>query len=95
MKKNQYFEAKNIGKIHAEKLDEVDLDEWIEKFIGGCMYIENAPALSEKSIAKIRQMMEKYEREIVVILEGDYEKMDDFLSHHRNLEKQICYKIRL
>lgn len=59
------------------------------------MYIENAPALSEKSIAKIRQMMEKYEREIVVILEGDYEKMDDFLSHHRNLEKQICYKIRL
>ena len=95
LKKNQYFEAKNIGKIHAEKLDEVDLDEWIEKFIGGCMYIENAPALSEKSIAKIRQMMEKYEREIVVILEGDYEKMDDFLSHHRNLEKQICYKIRL
>ena len=95
LKKNQYFEAKNIGKIHAEKLDEVDLDEWVEKFIGGCMYIENAPALSEKSIAKIRQMMEKYEREIVVILEGDYEKMDDFLSHHRNLEKQICYKIRL
>ena len=95
LKKNQYFEAKNIGKIQAEKLDEVDLDEWIEKFIGGCMYIENAPALSEKSIAKIRQMMEKYEREIVVILEGDYEKMDDFLSHHRNLEKQICYKIRL
>lgn len=41
LKKNQYFEAKNIGKIQAEKLDEVDLEEWIEKFIGGCMYIEN------------------------------------------------------
>lgn len=95
LKKNQYFEAKNIGKIQAEKLDEVDLEEWIEKFIGGCMYIENAPALSEESVEKIREMIAKYGKQIVIVLEGDYEKMDDFLEHHRNLEKQICYKIRL
>lgn len=95
LKKNQYFEAKNIGKIQAEKLDEVDLEEWIEKFIGGCMYIENAPALSEESVEKIREMIVKYGKQIVIVLEGDYEKMDDFLGHHRNLEKQICYKIRL
>lgn len=95
LKKNQYFEAQNIGKIQAEKLDEVDLEEWIEKFIGGCMYIENAPALSEESVEKIREMIAKYGKQIVIVLEGDYEKMDDFLGHHRNLEKQICYKIRL
>lgn len=95
LKKNQYFEAKNIGKIQAEKLDEVDLEEWIEKFIGGCMYIENAPALSEESVEKIREMIAKYGKQIVIVLGGDYEKMDDFLGHHRNLEKQICYKIRL
>ena len=95
LKKNQYFEAKNIGKIQAEKLDEVDLEEWIEKFIGGCMYIENAPALSEESVEKIREMMAKYGKQIVIVLEGDYEKLDEFLGHHRNLEKQICYKIRL
>ena len=95
LKKNQYFEAKNIGKIQAEKLDEVDLEEWIGKFIGGCMYIENAPALSEESVEKIREMIAKYGKQIVIVLEGDYEKMDDFLGHHRNLEKQICYKIRL
>ena len=95
LKKNQYFEAKNIGKIQAEKLDEVDLEEWIEKFIGGCMYIENAPALSEESVEKIREMIAKYGKQIVIVLEGDYQKMDDYLVHHRNLEKQICYKIRL
>ncbi len=95
LKKNQYFEAKNIGKIQAEKLDEVNLEEWIEKFIGGCMYIENAPALSEESVEKIREIMRKYGKRIVIVLEGDYEKLDDFLGHHRNLEKQICYKIRL
>ncbi|MGN1206188.1 MAG: hypothetical protein ACI4SQ_04285 [Eubacterium sp.] len=95
LKKNQYFEAKNIGKIQAEKLDEVDLEDWIEKFIGGCMYIENAPALSEESVENLRKIMQKYGGAIVIVLEGDYEKLDDFLGHHRNLEKQICYKIRL
>ena len=95
LKKNHYFEAKNIGKIRAEKLDEVDLEEWIEKFIGGCMYIENAPALSEDSAEKICNIMENYGKKIVIVLEGDYEKLDNFLGHHRNLEKQICYKIRL
>ena len=44
---------------------------------------------------KIREMMAKYGKRIVIVLEGDYEKLDDFLGHHRNLEKQICYKIRL
>ena len=81
LKKNQYFEAKNIGKIQAEKLDEVDLEEWIEKFIGGCMYIENAPALSEESVEKIREMIAKYGKQIVIVLEGDYEKMDDFFMY--------------
>ena len=52
--------------------------EWIEKFIGGCMYIENAPALSEESVEKIREMIAKYGKQIVIVLEGDYEKMDDF-----------------
>ncbi len=44
---------------------------------------------------KIREMMAKYGKQIVIVLEGDYEKLDEFLGHHRNLEKQICYKIRL
>ncbi len=95
LKKYQYFEAKNIGKIEADKLDEVNLDEWAEKFIGGCMYILDAPSLTDTSVKKLIALMDRYEKQIVILLEGSYDEMDSFLNYHREFEKKITYKIRL
>lgn len=95
LKKNQYFEAKNIGKIEAAKLDEVDLGEWAEKFIGGCMYILDAPSLSETSVKNLMALMERYGKQIVILLEGSYDEMDSFFNYHREFEKRITYKVRL
>ena len=95
LKKIQYFEAKNIGKISADKLAEVNLDEWAEKFIGGCMYILDAPQLSADSIAKLIKMMEQYQKQIVFILEGGYQEMEAFFSYNRAFEEKITYKIKL
>lgn len=95
LKKNNYFEAKNIGKIEAGKLDEVNLEEWAEKFIGGCMYIMDAPSLSHQSVENLMNLMERYGRQIVIIMEGDYEEMDDFLKKNKEFEKKITYKIKL
>lgn len=95
LKKVQYFEGKNIGKIAAEKLDAVDLQEWAEKFVGGCMYIVDAPSLSAESVKKLSQLMETYGKSIVIILEGDYQEMEAFLSYHKPFEEKITYKIKL
>lgn len=95
LKKNQYFEAKNIGKIEADKLDEVNLDEWAEKFIGGCMYIMDAPSLTDTSVKNLIALMDRYEKQIVILLEGSYDEMDSFLNYHREFEKRITYKVRL
>nr|MBP3598694.1 hypothetical protein [Eubacterium sp.] len=95
LKKIQYFEAKNIGKISADKLEEVNLDEWAEKFIGGCMYILDAPQLSADSIAKLIKMMDQYQKQIVFILEGGYQEMEAFFSYNRAFEEKITYKIKL
>lgn len=95
LKRNQYFEAKNIGKIAADKLDEVDLDEWAEKFIGGCMYIMDAPSLSGQSVENLIDLMGRYGKQIVIILEGSYDEMDSFLNYNREFEKKITYKIKL
>ena len=95
LKKNQYFEAKNIGKIEADKLDEVNLDEWAEKFIGGCMYILDAPSLTDTSVKNLIALMDRYEKQIVILLEGSYDEMDSFLNYHREFEKRITYKVRL
>lgn len=95
LKKIHYFEANNIGKISAAKLDEVDLGEWAEKFIGGCMYIMDAPSLSRKSVENLSRLIDRYEKQIVIILEGDYDEMDAFLKYHAEFEKKITYKVKL
>ena len=95
LKKYQYFEAKNIGKIEADKLDEVDLEEWAEKFIGGCMYIQDAPSLSDTSVKNLTGLMDRYEKQIVILLVGSYDEMDSFLNYHKEFEKKITYKVRL
>ncbi len=95
LKKIQYFEARNIGKISADKLAEVDLEEWAEKFVGGCMYILDAPALSAQSVANLSKLMETYQKRIVIILEGGYQEMEAFLNYNKAFEKKITYKIKL
>ncbi len=95
LKKIQYFEAKNIGKISADKLAEVDLQEWAEKFVGGCMYILDAPSLPAESVNNLTKLMDKYQKRIVIILEGGYEEMEAFLSYHKAFEEKITYKIKL
>lgn len=95
LRKVNYFEAKNIGKISAEKLDAINLEEWAEKFIGGCMYIMEAPSLSNQSVNNLSALIEKYGRQIVLILEGSYDEMDSFLNYHKEFEKLITYKVKL
>ncbi len=95
LKKVNYFEAKNIGKIAADKLNEVNLDEWVERFIGGCMYITDAPSLSAESVKKLSGLIDRYQKEIVIILEGSYDEMDSFLKFHKEFEGQITYKVKL
>lgn len=95
LKKVNYFEAKNIGKIAADKLNEVNLDEWVERFIGGCMYITDAPSLSAESVKKLSGLIDRYQKEIVIILEGSYDEMDSFLKFHKEFEGRIAYKVKL
>lgn len=95
LKKINYFEAKNIGKISADKLDNVNLEEWAEKFIGGCMYIMDAPSLSSQSVKNLSALIEKYQKQIVIILEGSYDEMDSFLNFHKEFEQNITFKVKL
>lgn len=95
LRKINYFEAKNIGKISADKLDAINLEEWAEKFIGGCMYIMEAPSLSNQSVQNLSALIEKYGRQIVLILEGSYDEMDSFLNYHKQFEQMITYKVKL
>ncbi len=95
LKKINYFEAKNMLKIMADKLAEVDLEERVLEFIGGCIYIMDAPSLSSESVENLNRLMEKYSGQFVIMLEGSYDEMDSFLSFHKEFEKKITFKVKL
>ncbi len=95
LKKIHYFEAKNIGRISADKLNSVNLEDWIATFIGGCMYVLDAPSLSPQKVKSLSELIDKYQNQIVLILEGGYDEMEAFLSHNKEFEKKITYKIKL
>lgn len=95
LKKINYFEAKNMLKIMADKLAEVDLEERVLEFIGGCVYIMDAPSLSNESVENLNRLMEKYSGQFVIMLEGSYDEMDSFLNFHKEFEKKITFKVKL
>lgn len=95
LKKINYFEAKNMLKIMADKLAEVDLEERVLEFIGGCVYIMDAPSLSSESVENLNRLMEKYSGQFVIMLEGSYDEMDSFLSFYKEFEKKITFKVKL
>lgn len=95
LKKINYFEAKNMLKIMADKLAEVDLEERVLEFIGGCIYIMDAPSLSSESVENLNRLIEKYSGQFVIMLEGSYDEMDSFLNFHKEFEKKITFKVKL
>ena len=59
------------------------------------MYIMEAPSLSNQSVQNLSALIEKYGRQIVLILEGSYDEMDSFLNYHKQFEQMITYKVKL
>ena len=59
------------------------------------MYITEAPSLSSHSVQDLSNLIRKYQKQIVIILEGSYDEMDSFLNYHKEFEALITYKVRL
>ena len=56
----------------------MNLDEWAEKFIGGCMYILDAISYRYKRQQSACPLWTAMKKQIVILLEGSYDEMDSF-----------------
>ncbi len=90
-----YFSAKSIVKISAEKLNKLELAEQTEKLLGGCVLITSAPDLTKKAVEDMLQMVQENGDKIVIMLSGDFDEMDCFLSIYPELSEALSYKIRM
>ncbi len=90
-----YLSAKSIVKITAEKLNQLDLSAQIEKLLGGCLLIVDAPELTKSTVEELREIMKEQGDKIVIMMSGAFDEMDCFLSMYPELEKAMNYKIRM
>lgn len=90
-----YFSARSIVKITAEKLNKLELSEQIDKLLGGCVLVTNAPELTKKAVDDIMQAVNENEDRIVIMLSGDFDEMDCFLSIYPELSEKMSYKVRM
>lgn len=90
-----YFSAGSIVKIAADKLNELKLEEQMEKLSGSCMLVTNAPEMNNSAVMDLFDIMEEKEDQIVVMLSGPFDEMDCFLASHTDLSDKLTYKVRM
>lgn len=90
-----HLSARSIMKITSDKLNELELSEQIEKLLGGCMLITDAPELNQKAVQGLLDCIRQYDEQIVIMLAGAFDEMDCFLGIYPELSKKLEYKIKM
>lgn len=90
-----YFSARSIVKITADKLNQLELAERIEKILGGCMLVTNASEMNKKSVEDLVSAIDENGDKMVVMLCGPFDEMDCFLGIYPELSEKMNYKIRM
>lgn len=89
------FSAKTIAKISAEKLNRIDLKEKVKKLLGSCMLVLDAQESTPEALEQIGEVLDLYGEQLILILAGDFDEMDCWLSHHPEMVSRIGYKIKI
>ena len=90
-----YLSARSIVKITADKLNDLELSDQIERLAGGCMLVTDAPEMNEKTVNDLLSLMEENGDRIVVMLSGSFDETDCFLSIYPGLSEKLIYKIHM
>lgn len=90
-----YVSVRSIAKITAEKLNQINLAEQVEKLAGGCMLVTGAPDLNTDAVDALSDIIKQGEHQIVVMLTGPFDEMDCFLDVNADLSMMMTYKVKL
>lgn len=90
-----YISTPKVAIITGERLNRIKLEEKQEKLMGGCVIIEKASEMSQKTVEDLISMMELYKKNIIVLLEGNELEMKQLVLESRKLSRYINYTIEL
>lgn len=85
----------NVGKIDAEQLNKKDVALVLSKVSGGCLIIEGAGRLSERTQETMRQLMSQDNCDVLVLMEDQKNRIDKMLSHNSAFAAMFTEKITI
>lgn len=85
----------NVGKIDAEQLNKKDVALVLSKVSGGCLIIERAGRLSERTQETMRQLMSQENCDVLVLMEDQKKRIDKMLSHNSAFAAMFTEKITI
>lgn len=85
----------NVGKIDAEQLNKKDVALVLSKVSGGCLIIEGAGRLSERTQETMSQLMSQENCDVLVLMEDQKKRIDKMLSHNSAFAAMFTEKITI
>ena len=85
----------NVGKIDAEQLNKKDVAMVLSKVSGGCLIVEGAGRLSERTQETMRQLMSQNNCDVLILMEDQKNRMDKMLSHNHAFAAMFTEKITI
>lgn len=85
----------NVGKIDAEQLNKKDVAMVLSKVSGGCLIVEGAGRLSERTQETMRQLMSQDNCDVLILMEDQKNRMDKMLSHNHAFAAMFTEKITI
>lgn len=85
----------NVGKIDAQQLNKKDVALVLSKVSGGCLIIEGAGRLSERTQETMRQLMSQENCDVLVLMEDQKKRIDKMLSHNSAFAAMFTEKITI
>ncbi len=85
----------NVGKIDAEQLNKKDVAMVLSKVSGGCLIVEGAGRLSERTQETMRQLMSQDNCDVLVLMEDQKNRMDKMLSRNHVFAAMFTEKITI
>lgn len=85
----------NVGKIDAEQLNKKDVAMVLSRVSGGCLIVEGAGRLSERTQETMRQLMSQDNCDVLILMEDQKNRMDKMLSHNHAFAAMFTEKITI
>ena len=85
----------NVGKIDADQLNKKDVAMVLSKVSGGCLIVEGAGRLSERTQETMRQLMSQDNCDVLILMEDQKNRMDKMLSNNHAFAAMFTEKITI